>query len=133
MSGYVCPHCGDITNIFGKGGGEEFCRLESEKVDKAEQAAASATVVPATSSTEAPAKRLRFLGRVPVDPDFVKVVDGPGEQGLGLLERYLQTQSSNILADIAEGIHVAVDAERRQPVPAAELTEKDVSGLKVSA
>ena len=133
MSGYVCPHCGDITNIFGKGGGEEFCRLESEKVDRAEQAAASAAVVPAASGTEAPAKRLRFLGRVPVDPDFVKVVDGPGEQGLGLLERYLQTQSSKILADIAEGIHVAVDAERKQLAAAAELTEKDVSGLSVSA
>ncbi|KAE8579187.1 hypothetical protein XENTR_v10023941 [Xenopus tropicalis] len=27
MSGYVCPHCTECTNIFSKGGGEELARL----------------------------------------------------------------------------------------------------------
>jgi ATP-binding protein involved in chromosome partitioning len=26
MSGFVCPHCGDVTEIFGRGGGEKFAR-----------------------------------------------------------------------------------------------------------
>ena len=24
MSGFVCPHCGEITDLFGRGGGERF-------------------------------------------------------------------------------------------------------------
>ncbi len=26
MSAFVCPHCGEATEIFGRGGGERFCR-----------------------------------------------------------------------------------------------------------
>jgi ATP-binding protein involved in chromosome partitioning len=26
MSGFVCPHCGDVTEIFGNGGGERFAQ-----------------------------------------------------------------------------------------------------------
>jgi len=26
MSGFVCPHCGEVTEIFGRGGGEAFAR-----------------------------------------------------------------------------------------------------------
>ncbi|MDP2350311.1 MAG: Mrp/NBP35 family ATP-binding protein [Chloroflexota bacterium] len=26
MSGFVCPHCGDVTEIFGSGGGERFAQ-----------------------------------------------------------------------------------------------------------
>jgi Mrp family chromosome partitioning ATPase len=113
MSGYVCPHCGDITNIFGKGGGEEFCRLETEKAEAEERrllqqlngtnghTAAPPTTAPTTS-------KLTFLGRVPVDPDFVKVVDGP-ETGKGLLERYNKTKSSQLLAEICAKIVKAVE------------------------
>ena len=25
MAGFVCPHCGEVTEIFGRGGGERFC------------------------------------------------------------------------------------------------------------
>ena len=25
MAGFVCPHCGELTEIFGRGGGERFC------------------------------------------------------------------------------------------------------------
>lgn len=43
MSGFVCPHCGKITNLFKTGGGEELARE---------------MLVP-------------FLGRVPLDPEVV--------------------------------------------------------------
>ncbi len=26
MAGFACPHCGEITEIFGRGGGERFCQ-----------------------------------------------------------------------------------------------------------
>jgi ATP-binding protein involved in chromosome partitioning len=26
MTAFVCPHCGDVTEIFGRGGGERFCQ-----------------------------------------------------------------------------------------------------------
>ena len=43
MSGFICPHCGKTTDIFGSGGGEEM---------------ADEFGVP-------------FLGRIPIDPRFV--------------------------------------------------------------
>lgn len=47
MSGYVCPHCSECTNIFSKGGGKAL----AEQFD-----------VP-------------FLGNVPLDPRFVELVE----------------------------------------------------------
>jgi ATP-binding protein involved in chromosome partitioning len=26
MAGFACPHCGEVTEIFGRGGGERFCQ-----------------------------------------------------------------------------------------------------------
>jgi Mrp family chromosome partitioning ATPase len=43
MSGYVCPHCGRRVELFGSGGGEALAREMGVK----------------------------FLGRVPIDPEFV--------------------------------------------------------------
>jgi ATP-binding protein involved in chromosome partitioning len=43
MSGFMCPHCGGSTELFGSGGGEEMAR----QMD-----------VP-------------FLGRIPIEPDIV--------------------------------------------------------------
>jgi len=96
MSGYICPHCSVIHNIFGKGGGEEFCRLETEKADR---------------EGKAESERLRFLGRVPVDSEFVKVVDAPAKEGERLLQRYKATQSSKLLAEIcADVVRLVGDA-----------------------
>lgn len=101
MSGYICPHCDEVTNIFGKGGGEEFCRLETEKAEKT-------PIAPDGSKNT----KLRFLGRVPVDSEFVKVVDGPGaEEREDLLDRYLKTPSSRLLKDIASKVVELVQEE----------------------
>lgn len=50
MSGFVCPHCGETTDVFGSGGGEEL----------------------------AARYRLPFLGRIPLDPR-VRVGGGDGQ------------------------------------------------------
>lgn len=47
MSGYVCPHCSECTNIFSKGGGEALARQFD---------------VP-------------FLGNVPLDPRFIELIE----------------------------------------------------------
>jgi Mrp family chromosome partitioning ATPase len=47
MSGFICPHCGERTDLFGRGGG----RLMAEALD------------------------LNFLGAVPLDPDVVAASD----------------------------------------------------------
>ena len=47
MSGYVCPHCGERVDIFGKGGGEAACR-----------------------EMDAP-----FLGSIPIDPGLMQAED----------------------------------------------------------
>ena len=48
MAGYICPCCGEVSNIFSKGGGEVMAREAG----------------------------VRFLGGVPVDPGFGSMVEG---------------------------------------------------------
>ncbi|ORX54049.1 putative ATPase [Hesseltinella vesiculosa] len=50
MSGYICPHCKDCTNIFSSGGGESMAQEYG----------------------------IDFLGRVPIDPAFTMAVDSEG-------------------------------------------------------
>ena len=47
MSGFVCPCCGEISNVFSTGGGEEMAKRES----------------------------LRFLGALPIDTELVELLD----------------------------------------------------------
>ncbi len=47
MSGFVCPHCGEVTNIFKSGGGEDAAREIG----------------------------VQFLGRVPIEPGVVDAGD----------------------------------------------------------
>ncbi|KAI8377685.1 cytosolic Fe-S cluster assembly factor CFD1 [Radiomyces spectabilis] len=51
MSGFVCPHCTECTNIFSTGGGESMAN-EFE---------------------------IAFLGRIPIDPGFTSMVETEGE------------------------------------------------------
>ena len=47
MSGFVCPKCGEITNIFNVGGGEKMANEMG----------------------------INFLGRIPIESDIVKASD----------------------------------------------------------
>jgi NUBPL iron-transfer P-loop NTPase len=51
MSGFVCPCCGEISNVFSTGGGEEMAKREG----------------------------LRFLGALPVDMELVELLDASVE------------------------------------------------------
>lgn len=88
MSGYVCPCCGEISNVFSTGGGEEMCKRDG----------------------------LVFLGALPVDTQLVDLLDAsveahsrtaeetaPQETKLlaPLVQRYQNTASSKLMKDIA--------------------------------
>ncbi|KAF9460120.1 P-loop containing nucleoside triphosphate hydrolase protein [Collybia nuda] len=81
MSGYVCPCCGEVSNVFSTGGGEEMARKEG----------------------------LRFLGSLPVDTELVTLLDAADleksaavsdVQSFGLLQRYTATPSAELFKNI---------------------------------
>lgn len=75
MSGYVCPCCGEVSNIFSTGGGEEMAKREG----------------------------IPFLGRMPLDPELVTVLDAAdGEGSSGVMEKYWKTTSAKVIAGITE-------------------------------
>lgn len=90
MSGYVCPCCGEISNIFSTGGGEDMARREG----------------------------LPFLGSMPVDTELVTLLDAaevekpkdtPDEeklrgQSFELLQRYQRTSSAKLFQNIVDKI-----------------------------
>lgn len=112
MAGYVCPCCGEISDIFSKGGGEKMAKEEG----------------------------VGFLGRVPIDTKLVELLDAVAKgaiktegleevqidaekavekgaedgqaakemdakvQAFPLLDRYMETASSKIWRDITTDI-----------------------------
>ena len=101
MSGYVCPCCGEISNVFSTGGGQEMARREG----------------------------LPFLGSLPVDTELVTLLDaaeieeqgaettsgerdGNVERSFGLLRRYQQTSSAKLFKNVVDMLV--------QKLPAAE-------------
>ena len=80
MSGYACPCCGEVSNVFSTGGGEEMAKRES----------------------------LRFLGSLPVDTELVSLLDGEApsgaEEGFVLLQRYQQTPTAKLFSSVTDGV-----------------------------
>ncbi|KAH7916365.1 P-loop containing nucleoside triphosphate hydrolase protein [Hygrophoropsis aurantiaca] len=89
MSGYVCPCCGEISNVFSTGGGEEMARREG----------------------------LPFLGSMPVDTELVTLLDAAESnepdldtekdrddtlrsRSFELLQRYRKTSSAKLFETI---------------------------------
>lgn len=66
MSGYVCPHCGDVVGVFGQGGAEDFCRREEERK---------------ASTVEGEGGGCAFLGRIPIDRELVALLDDVAASG----------------------------------------------------
>ncbi|EJD51974.1 P-loop containing nucleoside triphosphate hydrolase protein [Auricularia subglabra TFB-10046 SS5] len=92
MSGYVCPCCGEISNVFSTGGGQEMARREG----------------------------LRFLGSLPVDTELVTLLDAaegthaelPAEDqqaAFPLLHRYERTASFKLFQAAVDTLLQAVD------------------------
>lgn len=92
MSGYVCPCCGEISNVFSTKGGEEMARREG----------------------------LTFLGALPVDTELVTLLDaaetssagGPDEaidlKAFDILKRYQETSSAKLFGGIADRVVASV-------------------------
>ncbi|KAI0094335.1 P-loop containing nucleoside triphosphate hydrolase protein [Irpex rosettiformis] len=94
MSGYVCPCCGEVSNVFSTGGGEEMARREG----------------------------IKFLGSLPVDTELVTLLDAaepsPLSDGVtsgvngdtnsastfALWQRYQQTPTASLFSKMAEEI-----------------------------
>ncbi|KZT30865.1 P-loop containing nucleoside triphosphate hydrolase protein [Neolentinus lepideus HHB14362 ss-1] len=89
MSGYVCPCCGEVSNVFSTGGGQEMARQEG----------------------------LTFLGSLPVDTELVTLLDAAEaampeqaadepprrtERTFRLIDQYQQTSSSKLFKPIVE-------------------------------
>lgn len=79
MSGFICPHCDECTNIFLSGGGKAL----SEQLD------------------------LTFLGNVPIDPLFVEMIelqDNDKGDGMKLIDLYDQCLLKPLMVDIVNKV-----------------------------
>lgn len=108
MSGYVCPCCGEISNVFSTGGGEEMARREG----------------------------LTFLGSMPVDTELVtlldaaesvpegktedEVVEAVRERSFELLKRYQQTSSAKLFKNIVDNVISALPKVENGAVGSSE-------------
>jgi len=98
MSGYVCPCCGEVSNVFSTGGGEEMARREG---------------VP-------------FLGALPVDTELVTLLDaaegtwkeGSGfpEGGFVLAKRYQNTPSAKLFRPMLDKLLERLPGIERQTI-----------------
>lgn len=79
MSGYVCPCCNEVTNIFSSGGGEAMAKQFNVK----------------------------FLGKVPIEPKFVEMIEEQQKTGTtNILTRYPESALYEIFKGIsAELVH----------------------------
>lgn len=78
MSGYECPHCGEVVSIFGRGGGEELAKeldlpfLGPVPLDAAVREAGDAGVPTVKQGPDSPAGR----ALIDVARQVVKILDG---------------------------------------------------------
>ncbi|KAF3935341.1 hypothetical protein ABW19_dt0208625 [Dactylella cylindrospora] len=88
MSGFVCPHCSECTNVFSSGGGKVLAQQFG----------------------------IDFFGAVPIDPSFVMMIESgdqkEGEQKESLLDKYQKNSLCPIFRDIAAKV-----VEKTSPTP----------------
>lgn len=113
MSGYLCPHCKEVQHVFGGGGGQAFCTQVT-----AEAAQDSSHVNPG----------LKFLGKVPIDVEFMKLMDqamwtDPNKKdsqiaddqqpraNWDLIRRYADVPSSKSFEEICQQITRAIEEQ----------------------
>ena len=82
MSGYACPHCGEVENVFGKGGGEELARelglpfLGAVPLDPGVREAGDVGVPTVNRAPDSPAGKALLK----VAEALEKVLDGAAEE-----------------------------------------------------
>lgn len=76
MLGYICPHCADCTNIFLSGGGQ----LLSESLG------------------------LDFLGKIPIDPTFVELIENQDLASRKLVDLYEEANLAPVMGEIIDKV-----------------------------
>ncbi|CAN3372173.1 hypothetical protein DIURU_001874 [Diutina rugosa] len=95
MSGFICPHCAECTNIFSSGGGE---RLAEET-------------------------GLPYLGNVPIDPKFTELIETQSPQNR-LVDRYPQCELAPLMSHIIDEVISRQGPSRlEQTTQATQATE----------
>lgn len=78
MSGFVCPHCSECTDVFSSGGGEKMAEEFG----------------------------MKFLGAVPIEPKFGLMIESQKEEGkvkgVGLGELYKECENSKVFDKITK-------------------------------
>ena len=72
MSGFTCPHCDQMIELFGSGGGEKTAH----------------------------ATGVKFLGRIPFDPEMVSC----GDTGISFQAKHQESTVTKAFADISDNI-----------------------------
>lgn len=72
MSGFICPHCAECTDIFSSGGGSKLARNCS----------------------------IPYLGAIPIDPKFVELIENQATAGELLVHSYHESSIFPIFKDI---------------------------------
>lgn len=98
MSGYVCPHCKDCTNVWGKGGGESLAQREG----------------------------IHFLGRIPIDPGLVRVLDDAKEEAFKKINEKDEVEKEKVIKQPL----VAEDGTQPKEVNGKE--EVEANGMETS-
>ena len=92
MSGYVCPCCGEVSNVFSTGGGKAMAEQEA----------------------------VGFLGSLPVDTALVTLLDAAEhsdeEDGFGVLERYKRTSSAAVFCGIVDAVVASLAAGEQEKI-----------------
>lgn len=92
MSGFVCPKCGERTDIFKSGGGEIMANE----------------------------MHVRFLGRIPIDPQIVRACDS----GRPFVYHYNQTQTAKAFEKILNSI-LEIDTNAQELIETQSLQTGD--------
>ena len=92
MSGFVCPNCAERIDIFKSGGGEQMARQ----------------------------MHVRFLGRIPIDPQVVDACDS----GKPFIHYHKQTAASTAFEKIAEAL-LQIDDDVPKSTEARSLSKGD--------
>ncbi|KAK9458691.1 Cfd1p [Lipomyces oligophaga] len=90
MSGFVCPHCAECSNIFSSGGGEKLAQQFN----------------------------IPFFGAVPIDPEFVLMIEKnnnksmDNQNDLSLVEKYATSNLYSIFKHITDKLIAQADLPR---------------------
>jgi Mrp family chromosome partitioning ATPase len=83
MSGFVCPHCSECTNVFSSGGGLVMAQQFN----------------------------VEFLGSVPIDPSFVLMIEGQAQaREQTLVEKYGNSKLCPIFKEMADKLVARIEA-----------------------